>query len=203
MKIGILGGSFDPIHKAHLKIATLAKRKFKLDKIIFIPAYIAPHKKSLALASPRDRMQMIKLAIEKDRQFEVSDIEIRRKGVSYTYKTINYLRRKFGKKVKLYFIIGEDMLEILHHWYKVKEILKEINFIIVARTKRPTETLQNVSRHFDKDIIEKLRKNLIKIKPISISSTQIRDNIRKGKDCRKLLPRKVYDYIIEHNLYQR
>ncbi|MEI7998087.1 MAG: nicotinate-nucleotide adenylyltransferase [Candidatus Omnitrophota bacterium] len=132
-RIGILGGSFNPIHIGHLMMAQAAIEGLELDKVIFIPAYCSPHKTERDLAPASDRLKMVKLAIKHDKRFEVSDIEIRRKGTSYTYETLMDLKSK-APLDRLFFIIGEDNVKGLLDWKRIKKIFKIASFIVINRS---------------------------------------------------------------------
>ena len=118
-RIALFGGTFNPIHFGHLLIAEEAFRRLKLKKVFFIPCYAPPHKTSRNLASAQDRLAMIKMAVRKNRHFEVSDLEIKRVGKSYTVDTIREFKKHFSKSTRLMFIIGSDMLDDLKAWKEI------------------------------------------------------------------------------------
>ncbi|MGB9665624.1 MAG: nicotinate-nucleotide adenylyltransferase [Ignavibacteria bacterium] len=189
-KIGILGGSFNPIHLGHLILANTVCEEFQLDKIIFVPCYIQPLKSNKDFAPPEARLEMIKLAIQNNPKFEVSDIEIKRKGMSYTVDTLKYFKKKFDD---LYFVIGADNIKDFHHWKEPDQILELTKLIVTNRG------------GIDKKIPEKLRGKKIfvcRIPDIEISSTMIRNNIRSNKSIKYLVPQKVETYIIKNKLYK-
>jgi nicotinate-nucleotide adenylyltransferase len=188
MRIGILGGTFDPIHLGHLYLARKVLQKLSLEKIIFIPAYIPPHKKNSEVTSTRHRYNMVKLAIAGNKRFEASGIEIERKGSSYSVETMRQLRNQYGPSVKIFFITGSDSLKELSGWKNLEEMLTLCKFVVV---KRPRFMMKNVPEDF----------MLLSINAKDISSTVIRKRIEKGSSITKLVPKKVRDYIKRHKLH--
>jgi nicotinate-nucleotide adenylyltransferase len=188
-KIAILGGSFNPIHIGHLILANTVCEEFNLDKIIFVPCYIQPLKSNKDFASAEDRLVMIKLAIQNNPKFELSDIEIKRKGKSYTVDTLKYFKQKYDD---LYFVIGADNIKDFHRWKEPYTILKLAKLIVTNRG------------GIEQKIPKRLRGKKIfvcKIPDIEISSTLIRNNIRSNKSIKYLVPEKVEKYIIKNKLY--
>ena len=127
-KLGIMGGTFDPVHYGHLQTAEFIAKHCSLEKIIFIPAYIAPHKVGLEFAPAKARYEMTKLAVAEYPNFIVSDIEIKRSGVSYTYDTVEEIKKLYPEH-ELYFIIGADSVPTLNTWHRIKDLLREVTFI--------------------------------------------------------------------------
>jgi nicotinate-nucleotide adenylyltransferase len=188
MKIGILGGTFNPIHLGHLILAEEAMHKLNLDKIIFVPTYLPPHKDNSDIAPAKDRFKMVKLAIKDNRRFSVSDIEIKRKGKSYTIDTIKEFKKIYPQD-ELYFICGSDLLNYLDSWKDLDEVLKLINFIVATR---PGYPLDKIPAHIQR----------IDIRAIDISGFAIRQAIKNKKPFRYLLPEAVYRYINKKGLYR-
>jgi len=200
-RIGIIGGSFDPVHTGHLIIAQDAAEKLELSDVLFIPAAIPPHKQHLQQANADDRLNMLKLATEADLRFFVSDLEIMRGGVSYTIDTLRELKQEYPKDT-LVLIIGADTLVELHTWYKIDELLELCE---VASFIRPGEC--SISSIADKIQLpphqkDKLLGNLIEAHLIEISSTEIRMRAAEGLGIRYLVPPEVEMYIAEHGLYR-
>ncbi|MDP3142428.1 MAG: nicotinate-nucleotide adenylyltransferase, partial [Candidatus Omnitrophota bacterium] len=133
MKIGILGGTFNPLHVGHLAIAEAIRDKINLDKVIFVPSYIPPHKSKIKLAAAGMRFKMVKAGIKGNPNFSVSDSEIIRQGKSYSVDTLRYFRKLYRRKAKLYFIIGADSLPELKTWREIRAILKLARFVVVNR----------------------------------------------------------------------
>ena len=187
-KIGILGGSFDPVHSGHLYIASQALKLLKLDKVIFVPAYIPPHKKSAKQASPSDRIKMLRLAIRGNKKFSLSLYEVKSRGTSYSYRTAKAFRKKYGFRYSLFFIIGADMLRDLKKWKSYAELKKIVHFVVVSR---PGFKI--------KSSIE--RQIVLKIPSKNISSTEIRSAAKRKKRLNRYAPERVANYIKAKGLY--
>jgi nicotinate-nucleotide adenylyltransferase len=188
MKIGILGGTFNPIHLGHLILAEEAREKLGLDKIIFVPAYLPPHKESLDIAPAGMRLEMVRLATKGNRNFLVSDIEIKRDGRSYTIDTIKEFKRKYPKD-DLYFVIGSDLLNYLEGWKDLSEIIRIVKFIAATR---PGYPLEKIPAHI----------STLAIRAVDISGFEIRRAIKQDKSFRYLVPDTVYRYINKNKLYK-
>ncbi len=193
MKIGIMGGTFDPIHNAHITIAKRAKEQFTLNKVIFMPSGNPPHKSEIT--DKNIRFDMVKLAIKDE--FEISDYEIKKEEFSYTLNTLKHFHTIYPDD-ELYFIIGEDSLNDIYKWYKPKEILSMCNLLVFPRISK-TDTLQKAQ-----EVMMNLGGNIQIIDaPITqISSTQIRAMLKENKNVDNMLPKEVLKYINENNLYR-
>jgi nicotinate-nucleotide adenylyltransferase len=193
MKIGIFGGTFNPPHYGHLIVAEFIREEVGLDKIIFIPCSIPPHKQNneylSQIASPEHRFEMVKLAIIGNKFFEVSDIEINRGGVSYTIDTVNYFVSNFPEE-KFYLLIGADQFAEFHTWRKPDEIVQKVNLIVFNR---PGFVIPKTE--FSKFA------TFITIPNIEISASTIRKRIRHGKSIKYLVPPAVEEYILANKLY--
>jgi len=188
MKIGILGGTFNPIHIGHLILAEETREKIGLEKVIFVPAYFPPHKENSDIAKAEHRLAMVKLATADNRNFSVSDLEIKRDGRSYTIDTIKELKVVYPQD-ELYFIIGSDLLEYLDEWKDLNEILKLVKFIVATR---PGYPLEKIPSHIA----------TIPIRAVDISGFEIRKAIKENKSFRYLVSEAVYDYINKKRLYR-
>ena len=188
MRIGILGGTFNPIHVGHLILAEEALAKLSLDKVVFVPTHIPPHK-NVGDAKPKDRLKMTELAIANNDSFEVSTFELDSKKKSYSIDTLKSFRDKYGESVQLYFITGSDLLKDLFSWKNVNEIFKMSKFIVANRAGYP---LNNVP-----DEVE-----TVVITPIEVSSEDIRKRLKESRSIRYLVPEKVRSYIARHGLYK-
>ena len=200
-RIGIIGGSFDPIHIGHLIIAQDAAERLELSEVVFIPAAIPPHKQHLQRIDAEHRLNMLKLATEADIRFSVSDIEIQRGGVSYTVDTLRALR-DVDPDAALFLIVGSDTLVDLHTWHKTEEILTLCD---VATFLRPGE--DSVEAIAEKIRLsagqrEQVLRNVIAAHRIGVSSSEIRMRLAEGLSIRYLVPPEVEMYIYEHSLYQ-
>ena len=187
MNIGILGGTFNPIHVGHLILAEEVREKLKLDTIVFVPTYLPPHKRNGDVANALHRYKMIGLALRDNPRLSVSDIEIKRQGRSYTIDTIRQLRKKYPKK-ELYFITGSDLLKYLDEWKDLTEILKLVKFVVGTRPGYPLERIPSYI-------------STVGIRAVDISAFEIRQAIRRRKSFRYLVPETVYRYIKAHRLY--
>lgn len=181
---GVFGGNFNPIHTGHLILASDALNLLSLKKVIFIPAWKSPFKENIPSAPFEDRYNMLKLATNKD-YFEVSDIEAKRKGTSYTYHTLKELLKK---ETELCLLIGEDQAADFKEWYKWQEIPKMVDVFVFKRSKKKKEYPTGL-KELNSRIIE-------------ISSTEIRDKIKTGESVDFLAPKEVVNYIKKHNLYK-
>lgn len=188
MRIGIFGGTFNPIHFGHLVLAEQAYEKLKLSKVIFIPSFHPPHKNSQGIVSAFHRYNMVRLAIQGNRRFEVSDMEIKRRGCSYLVDTLREFK-KIYPKVELFFISGSDVSVQIAKWKSIEEILSLSKFVLA---KRPGYRLKKYSRHIF----------MISITELDISSSIIRQKIRLGRSIRYLMPMRVYKYIKDKGLYR-
>ena len=191
--IGILGGSFDPVHYAHCAIAQLALEHFALEKIYFIPADIPPHKRVTVTVSARHRLTMLRKAIEGNRAFCIWDGELKRKGVSFTVDTL-YELKKVHPDAHLYFIIGSDNIPELLTWKRYKTILSMVTLCI---THRPGHAMR---------IPPELSKAKIATFPSpewGISSSMIRSYIAQGISCRYLMTDAVIEYVQKNKLYKQ
>ncbi len=200
-RIGIIGGSFDPIHLGHLVIAQDALERLELDEIVFIPAAISPHKQHLKCVEAEHRLRMVELAIEGDYRFSVSDIELIRGGVSYTIDTVRALQAS-RPDVEWVLIVGSDTLVDLHNWHRIDELL---DLCSIASFLRPGES--SLDRIAEKIELPEHRKaqllnHVIEAHLVEISSTEIRMRVAEGLGIRYLVPPEVEMYIFEHGLYR-
>ena len=198
-RIGILGGTFDPVHNGHIHLAEDAIREADLDEVVMIPAKIQPFKQDRKTASGEDRLQMIALAAGPDSHITVSRFELLQEGVSYTYLTLRHMREVYNGD-KLYFITGTDSLLKLDTWMNAEELLTNYAYIVGTRPGyRQDEleaTMKNLRERFGTEII-----NLSRTQP-DVSATEIRERLAKGQAVGDLVPEAVERYITEHGLYK-
>lgn len=198
-RIGLMGGTFDPIHYGHLVTAEAARCEFSLDKVIFIPSGHPPHKKDYQVTAAEHRYRMTVLATASNPFFEVSRIEIERAGMSYTIDTVTEFRQLLGPEPELYFITGADaILEILH-WKDVDELLKKCRFIAATRPGFPLEKLEDLKPQLPLESWDRI--HIIEVPALAISSTDIRRRVRARKTIKYLLPEAVEEYIRQEGLY--
>ncbi len=188
MKIGIFGGTFNPVHIGHLILAEEAREKLSLDRVIFVPTYLPPHKENAGIAPASARFGMVRDAIRGNRHFGISDTEIRRNGRSYTIDTVKEFKRKFPQD-ELYFLTGSDVLNYLDAWKDVGEILKLVKFVVATR---PGYPLEKIPSHIQ----------TVAIRAVDISAFEVRECVKQGKSFRYLVPDCVYRYITRRGLYQ-
>jgi nicotinate-nucleotide adenylyltransferase len=214
-RIGLLGGTFNPVHLGHLRAAEEIREILTLDKIYFIPAFIPPHKDSSDLASPDDRLKMLELATGGNPFFEISDIELKRKGPSYTIDTLTYFSSTFPD-IESYFILGTDLFSEIETWKNYKKLFELSNFAVITRPGFTEDlslifplALKDDFRYYKKEesmtlYLHKSSKILafVEIAGIEVSSTQIRDLLNKGKSIKYLVPEEVEAYILSKNLYK-
>jgi len=199
-RIGILGGTFNPVHIGHLILAQSAVEAFDLAKVLFIPCAQPPHKEPAGLVTAEHRMAMLEAAIEGDLRFEVSDIEIKRGGTSYAIATVRQLLRIYPQS-KLFFIIGSDTLPELHLWKDVNALLKLCTFVTFGRPGQNHRPLQPDDLHLDPPWPEQLLRNYQELRLVDVSSSDVRYRLAEGMSIRYLVPLSVEMYIAEHGLY--
>lgn len=197
-RLGILGGTFNPIHRAHLAIAEAAIRHFMLDAVLFVPAHTPPHKGEQSV-STHERMDMLRLALADQHHCSISTIELERQGVSYTVDTIRDLR-SLHPEAELFFIIGDDSLVQLHSWKCIHELLDMCRFVTISRPGVDLDLLRK-SIHFDEQAVKQLLADRVEACNLDISSTMIRQYVREGRSIQHLVPAQVAAYIREKKLY--
>lgn len=196
--IGIMGGTFDPVHIGHIALAQHARTEFELDRILFLPNHNQWMKKDREITPDIHRVQMVRLAVEGIPGFEVSLAEIEAGGVSYTYRTLEILKEQYPDET-LYFIMGADSLLTLECWVEPAKVMKYAHLLAAVRNDCDMVQLNaqksKLEQHYDARI------DLLHMPPVDISSTQIRQNFYHDPAIRQMLPAKVASYIIENNLY--
>ncbi|MDR0314986.1 MAG: nicotinate (nicotinamide) nucleotide adenylyltransferase [Oscillospiraceae bacterium] len=199
-KIGVFGGTFNPPHAGHVKLADAFAQKLEFDKILIIPANLPPHKDNKDLLSSEDRLEMCKRAFFKP-LFEICDLEIKRGGISYTYETLSRIGELY-KDAHLYLIVGSDMFLTFHEW-KYPELILELCTVCpcVRNDKVQIEHLKDYANKNYADKLDKIKIVLRDFDPIDISSTQIRGMLYRGEQIDKLVPKSVIEYINDRGLY--
>lgn len=198
-RVGIMGGTFNPVHKGHLALAQAAREQFVLDKVIFIPSGQPPHKASGDVAAKEARFEMVKLAIKGKKNYSVSRIELDRPGYSYAVDTFKALKRKCGGRCKLFYIMGLDSISEILNWKKPLELFELCEFIVGTRPGTKIRTFKRLVKFppLQKEV-DKI--HLIELKE-DISSSDIRARMAKGRSVKALLPSVVENYIREEGLY--
>jgi nicotinate-nucleotide adenylyltransferase len=187
-RIAIFGGTFDPIHDAHLAVAREAADAFSLDRVMFVPAKSPPHKVGDLHAAFTDRMRMVELACAADARFEASRIEDR-PGRSYSFDTVVLVREQCGASVRLFFLIGADAFAEIQSWHRWQELVKLVEFIVVSRPRRAFDIPDGAEVH-RLDTLE-----------LPVSSSAIRQSLERG-EVDVPIPDSVREYIRVHELYQ-
>ena len=198
-KIGIFGGTFNPIHEGHIRLAAAYQKEMQFDKLLLIPTKIPPHKRVHHLASDAHRLEMCRIAAEKYPFLEVSDIEIRRDKKSYTYDTLADLAKEYPDSA-FYLIMGSDMFLTFLSWYQAEKMLSMATLLTASRDERDTEALKT-----EKEKIEAKGGNamVLGLPVFEVSSTEIRRRIREKENLTGLLDKKVEAYIKKNGLYQK
>lgn len=203
MRLGVMGGTFDPIHNGHLVTAEEALFQFKLDEVVFIPSARPPHKTSVKTSPAEDRLRMVELAIEDNPYLSVSAMELESEGLSYTIETLRELHRIHGAGTELFFITGADaILEILT-WKDPHDVLSEARFIAATRPGYPLEKLREALPDVNstgEPAMEQV--HAMEIPTLAISSTDVRRRAAECRPFRYLVPEKVWAYINEKGMYR-
>jgi nicotinate-nucleotide adenylyltransferase len=211
-RLGVLGGTFDPVHNGHLAIADHLLNTFRLDSLLFVPAARPPHKNHLETTPFQDRLAMLETAVRSDQRFLVSDLEAHRNGPSYSIDTLMDLKKMLGGKVQLFFIIGVDAFLELNTWKNYRDLTDHTNLLVIDRPDYSLAMVDKVvnqlgSYSFDNDQgcwsapEHQGRVYPLAVPPVDISSTDIREKIIRGQDFAGLVPLPVWHYINEHGLY--
>jgi nicotinate-nucleotide adenylyltransferase len=198
-KLGILGGTFDPIHFGHLLAAEWAGEAFGLDELVFIPAARPPHKDPAGVIDGHHRYRMVELAIEDNPAFSVSSLELERSGYSYTIDTVRHYLQS-DPQLDIRFILGVDALQLIYSWKDVTQLLKLCRFIVVTRPGYQLDRSDPVFETVPAEIWDRVE--LLSIPGVEISSSEIRCRVAAGQSIRYLLPSPVADYIDKNHLYR-
>jgi nicotinate-nucleotide adenylyltransferase len=203
LRIGVMGGTFDPIHIGHLVAAEEARYQFELERVIFVPSARPPHKGGVSVSSPEDRLAMASLAVAEDPSLEVSDIEVRREGMSYTIDTLRAFHDSYGADAELFFITGADAILELLTWKDPEKLLDESRFIAVTRPGFDLSKLKEALPRLTgrgMDVSDSVY--TIEIPALGISSTDIRQRAAEGRPFRYMVTGAVWEYISSKGLYR-
>lgn len=200
-RLGIVGGTFDPIHWGHLLTSETVREKAKLDKVLFIPAGIPPHKSEQQVSASLHRYRMVFLATENNPYFGVSDLEIKREGFSYTVDTIAELNHIYSGTASLFFLIGADALFQLENWKQPQKLLASCRLIVMTRPGYHKKKLLDLVDSYNKSrVIQGI--DVVEVPCIGISSTMIRERVKLNLSIKYFVPAQVEDYILAHQLYK-
>lgn len=199
MKIGICGGTFDPVHVAHLAVAELVREEFALDKVLFIPSGKPPHKDLASVTDPNHRLKMVQCAVSSNPNFEAVSIEVERRGYTYTIDTLKQLQELYPKGTEFYYIIGADVVMDLLKWKRSEEVFALTSFIALMRPGFQDEEFKTRLAYLKKEYGAKITG--FEAPLIEISSTLIRDRLKNGKSVKYFITEPVEGYIKKNKLY--
>lgn len=200
-RIGLFGGSFNPVHMAHLVLAEQAREKAHLDSVRFIPARRPPHKPHRPLAPAADRSEMLHLATADNPAFQVDTIELERTGPSYTLLTVRELRRQMPKDAELCLMLGGDSVRDLPNWWKSRELVEETTIVAMGRPGSPLAESGELERAFGAEKAREILDSVVDTPLLEVSATDIRRRIEEGASIRYLVPEPVRQYIAQHEVY--
>jgi nicotinate-nucleotide adenylyltransferase len=201
MNIGILGGTFDPIHVGHLIIAETVRDEIGLDRVLFVPAATPPHKQGRAITPVENRLEMVRLAVEGNAAFQACDVEARRGGVSYTVETVRELKAQMGAEAAFFLIIGADTVPELATWKDLDELARRAAFVVAARPGFRIEELLSCEFGLARETRARVLRHFVDAVRVAVSSTELRARLAEGKSVRYMLPEAVERYIRAKGLY--
>ena len=200
-RIGLYGGSFDPIHFGHLISARSIAEQLSLERIVLIPSARPPHKRGVVLCDARHRLAMARLAVAGDPLFEVSDVEMHREGPSYTIDTVGEFRSRLGQEAELFWIIGADSLPELPTWHRIAELVARVQIVTATRPGWNPPAIESLAAVVGAVRARGLFDYCVSTPSVEISSTQIRERVATARSIRYLTPDKVTSYISANGLY--
>ena len=198
-KIGIMGGTFNPIHIGHLIIAEDVRAKYGLDKVLFIPSGQPPHKSDSEVIDHEHRYEMVRLAVASNPGFEASRVEIDREGYTYTVNTLTELTERYDAGTSFYFIIGADVIHELRTWREYEKVFKLCEFIAVLRPGYSESDFRNTIKQLDAEYGAKIHP--LRSRLVDVSSTEIRERCMNGESVKYIVPEDVEKYIFDNGLY--
>jgi nicotinate-nucleotide adenylyltransferase len=201
-KIALFGGTFDPIHPGHTAVAAAAAEWIGAERVIFIPAKHSALKNFFPEASDNDRLEMMALAIAGNKNFQLSDCELKKPLPSYTLETVRQFQAEYGSGTSIYWLVGADSVDDLLRWYGIVELIDECNLCVMYRAGCACPDFASFEAVWGSQRIKKLQRNVIKTPLVDISSTEIRKRLALGCDVTDMLHPLVADYIHRNGLYQ-
>jgi nicotinate-nucleotide adenylyltransferase len=201
MRLGVLGGTFDPVHFGHLVLAECCREHCRLDRVLFLPAAVPPHKEAEALTPAADRVEMLKLGIGGHEQFEVCPYEVDRGGVNYTFETLEALQQRHPA-AELFFLLGSDSLNDLPRWREPRRICQLATLVAAQRSGGPEADWRAYAELVPPDRVEEFRRCQVAMPQVGISSRDLRRRVAEGRSVRYQTPRAVEKYIESHGLYR-
>jgi nicotinate-nucleotide adenylyltransferase len=214
VRLGLFGGTFNPIHIGHLRAAVEVSEAFALDRLLLIPSANPPHKSDHDMAGAKERLEMVRLAVEGMHGFEASNVELTRSGPSYTIKTLQYFQDHFGKESTIHFVVGQDAFSEITTWKSYLELFATAHFIVMTRPGSRLRNLESfIHTHISEDYQYDKTANryahpawrsifCLNVTRLDISATKIRELIRLGRSIRFLVPSRVDEFIKQKGLYQ-
>jgi len=200
-RIGLLGGTFDPIHLGHLLLAVHSYEKLSLERVMFIPARLPPHK-AKPVAQAAERLEMIRLAVSGDSRFLVCECELSRPEPSYTIDTVRQLQSSLGAQTKLFWLIGSDILADLPSWHEMAQLVELVDIVVVSRAGQGPANFSILQTVLNRSQIKRITDQAIEVPLIEIASTEIRRRIALGQSIRYFVPETVNKYISDRGLYR-
>jgi nicotinate-nucleotide adenylyltransferase len=204
-RLGVYGGSFDPVHLGHLHVARSAMDFFELEHVLFVPAAQPPHKLTRRLAPGSDRVAMLQLALLSLERASVCTLELERAGPSYTIDTVRALPGHYGlsSEVELFLLLGSDNLLGLREWREVDALLGLVRPIVILREGDPNDLPRGLEEALSPAALSRLRRGFLALDPVPISSSALRERLQRGEDCSRDLPPLVQEYIRSSGIYSR
>ena len=214
MKWGLFGGTFDPIHFGHLRAAQEVLEMLGLERVVFIPAFLPPHKTERVISPFEHRLQMVSLAVSDNERFDVSDVEHQRPGKSYSIDTVRYFLNSHDEKIDLYFITGQDAFDAITTWHQWEKLLSLCHFVVMTRpgyetrglgSILPNDIAVNYVYHDLEDFFQGPQGSRIYFRKttfLDISSSAIRQDVQQGLSVQYLVPEQVIRFMNEKNLYR-
>ena len=202
-RLGMFGGSFDPVHRGHLYVARSAQSAFELDHVLFVPAARPPHKPGRVLASQNDRAHMLELAIASEPAWSLCTLEFERSGPSYTIDTVRELPARLGLRgaPEFFLVIGWDNLRGLEKWREAAALLERVQPIVIWRGEEDAALLAHLRHELGPALFAKIERGLLRLPPAPESSTQMRERLARGEDPGDSLPPGVLEYIRSRGIY--
>jgi nicotinate-nucleotide adenylyltransferase len=213
VRLGLFGGTFNPIHVGHLRAAVEVREAFNLDKLLLIPSANPPHKSAENVASAEDRLEMVRLAVQGVPSLEASDVELTRRGPSYTIETLQYFNERFGPESAIHFIVGQDAFSEITTWKSYKALFATAHFIVMTRPGVKLASIEDfihthISEGYQYDSATNQYSHpewrtifCLNITHLDISASEIRQRIRQGRSIRFLVPDTVEAFVAKKELY--
>jgi nicotinate-nucleotide adenylyltransferase len=198
-RMGIFGGTFDPIHIGHLVTAEAVRDEYGMDEVLFIPAAHPPHKQNQQVTPASHRFKMAVYATSSNPHFQVLSLELERPGLSYTIDTVYELFRRFGEGTEFYFITGADTIQEIHTWHRIEELLGICHFIAATRP-GCTPDIDSIRESFGRLGMANIHR--LSTPALEISSTDIRERVKRGYSIKYIVPEQVEAYIYKEGLYK-